>query len=162
MQISTVGKNFCFSFVVSTHIYARKVTEPTHQHVVRVESWRRQHILIGCCCLTKHKLRQRNRISNTRKHFLCFKWNYPWTFANAIYSAGARGWASADISLCPAQLEGQRCKSNFLHHLQSAASQLSGTQTKSLVTISIIHAAGKQADLFHNKLPHREILNRAD
>lgn len=70
--------------------------------------------------------------------------------------------SSADISLCPAQLEGQRCKSNFLHHLQSAASQLSGTQTKSLVTISIIHAAGKQADLFHNKLPHREILNRAD
>lgn len=33
---------------------------------------------------------------------------------------------------------------------------------KNLVTISIIHAAGKQADLFHNKLPHREILNRAD
>lgn len=91
MQISTVGKNFCFSFVVSTHICARKVTEPTHQHVVRVELWRRQHILIGCCCLTKHKLRQRNRISNTRKHFLCLKWNYPWTtFANAIYSAGAR------------------------------------------------------------------------
>lgn len=152
-----MGKNFCFSFVVSTHICARKVTEPTHQHVVRVESWRRQHILIGCCCLTKHKLRQRNRISNTRKHFLCFKWNYPWTtFANAIYSAGARviSWHQP--------LASSAGRATLQVHLQSAASQLSGTQTKSLVTISIIHAAGKQADLFHNKLPHREILNRAD
>lgn len=59
--------------------------------------------------------------------------------------------SSADTSHCLAQLEGQHCKYNFLHHLHSAASQLSSAQTKSLATISIIHAGGKQADLFHNK-----------
>lgn len=55
------------------------------------------------------------------------------------------------FNLSCAQLEQQCCKSNFLHNLRSTAFQLSKAQTKSLASISIIHAGGKQGDLFDNK-----------
>lgn len=159
MQISTVGKNIHFGFFKFCQFYKHlraKVTEPTHQHAVRVESRPSQHILMDC-------LPNNTQVKETEsaKLFFALRGIISEQHLHKQFTAPALV-SSADISLCPAQLEGQHCKSNFLHHLQSAASQLSGAQTKSLETISIIHAAGKQADLFHDKLPHREILNRAD